>query len=458
MMTRDGHIDSNTEDRPAEVRYDVLVVDDSLVCRKTIERYLRGDEFNVHTASSGTEALSVVESKHPDVILLDVQMPQVDGFEVCRALKADPATRDIPVIFVTGEEATKQKIRGFEAGGADYINKSSDESEVIARVRAHARIGHLQDELRRSRDELAAQLAKTQEHMQKERELAKQVEDQRLQLLQAEKMASIGQLAAGVAHEINNPIGFISSNLNSLQKYARDIERVLRAYDELRCECDHSNPGVATKADEVKRILEEVEIDYVLSDLADLINESIEGAHRVRQIVGDLRDFSHLDSPDLAEEDINQLIDKTINVAWNELKYKTEVVREYGKIPAISCYGGKLGQVFLNLLVNAAQAIEKRGTITVRTGQDHQHIWIEIADTGCGIPAQQLNRIFDPFFTTKEVGKGTGLGLHLAYTIVEAHGGRISAASTVGKGTTFRIQLPLEGAPQPKGRHHELAA
>jgi two-component system NtrC family sensor kinase len=165
-----------------------------------------------------------------------------------------------------------------------------------------------------------------------------------------------------------------------------------------------------------------------------------------------------VDNPNVSEENINQLLDKTINVAWNELKYKTEVVREYGQIPLIPCYGGKLGQLFLNLLVNAAQAIEERGTITIRTGQDDRHVWVEVSDTGRGIPSEDLKRIFDPFFTTKEVGKGTGMGLHLAYKIVEAHGGHIRAESTVGEGTTFRIELPVAGSPEIREKQDEPVA
>ncbi len=270
------------------------------------------------------------------------------------------------------------------------------------------------------------------------------------QLLQSEKMASIGQLAAGVAHEINNPIGFISSNLNSLGEYIEDIKRMLAAYEELLELCQQDQSNVAPQAEKVRGLHDELDINYVLSDLNDLIKESVDGTDRVRKIISDLRDFSHVDSPDVSEENINDLLDKTISVAWNELKYKTEVVKEYGDITAIPCYGGKLGQVFLNLLVNAAQAIEEHGQITVRTGGEDKQIWIEIADTGSGIPSENLNKIFDPFFTTKEVGKGTGLGLNLAYNIIEAHGGSINVKSTVGEGTTFRIELPVTGPAQSK--------
>ena len=282
-----------------------------------------------------------------------------------------------------------------------------------------------------------------------EREQAREnMEQADAQLLQSAKMVSIGQLAAGVAHEINNPIGFISSNLHSLGEYINDLKRVLAAYDGLLSACGKGHSDLQGIAAEVSKVRDGCDLDFIVSDLDNLLSESAEGTLRVRKIVADLRDFSHVDSGDVSDADINELLDKTINVAWNELKYKTEVVREYGQIPAIPCYGGKLGQVLLNLLVNAAQAIEERGTITLRSGEDTGHVWVEVEDTGSGMPPEVADRVFDPFFTTKEVGKGTGLGLNLAYNIIESHGGRISIKSRVGEGTTFRIELPIAGPPE----------
>ncbi len=276
----------------------------------------------------------------------------------------------------------------------------------------------------------------------------KEVEQLHNQLMQSDKLASIGQLTAGVAHEINNPIGFISSNLNSLGEYAEDLGQVLTAYEKLLGECLAEGSSSNATAQEVDRLKREVDIEFIMSDLANLLKESTEGAQRVRQIVADLRDFAHADTPDTSEEDIHALIDKTINVAWNELKYKTEVVKEYGEVPAISCFAGRLGQVFLNLLVNAAHAIDERGTITIRTGHEGANAWIEVSDTGSGIPEENRARIFDAFFTTKPLGKGTGLGLNLAHEIVTAHGGTITCESTVGTGTTFHIELPIAGPPE----------
>ncbi|MCG3126777.1 MAG: Adaptive-response sensory-kinase SasA [Phycisphaerae bacterium] len=269
-----------------------------------------------------------------------------------------------------------------------------------------------------------------------------QLQQAQAQLLHADKMASIGQLAAGVAHEINNPIGFIASNLTSLGEYVDDLKRVLSAFEELSAECRAAGGAAGGTLANVERVRGEVDLDFIVGDVSNLVEESIEGARRVKQIVADLRDFSHVDTPDVTTEDLNALIDRTLTVATNEIKYRANVVREYGELPAIQCYGGKLGQVVLNLVVNAAQAIAEQGTITIRTGAAGGEVWFEVQDTGCGIPPENLPRIFEPFFTTKDVGRGTGLGLHVTYAIVQAHGGRIDVRSRVGEGTCFRITLP----------------
>lgn len=267
--------------------------------------------------------------------------------------------------------------------------------------------------------------------------------DAQNQLLQSEKMASIGQLAAGVAHEINNPIGYVNSNLGTLDKYLKDMFAMLRAYEEAE-PLLAADPGVAAH---VKALREKLDIDFLKEDVVALMNESEEGISRVKKIVQDLKDFSHVDEAEWQWVDLHKGLESTLNVVWNELKYKTEVVKEYGEIPEIYCLPQQLNQVFMNLLVNAAHAIVEHGTITIRTGAKDHEVWVEIADTGVGIPPENLKRIFDPFFTTKPVGKGTGLGLSLAYSIVQKHHGRIDVQSAVGKGTTFRLCLP-ENQPE----------
>jgi PAS domain S-box-containing protein len=268
------------------------------------------------------------------------------------------------------------------------------------------------------------------------------------QLLHSEKMASIGQLAAGVAHEINNPTGFVSSNLKTLYEYIQDLKDLTKEYRKLveKLKQNPDTDGILfAVSDEVKRLSEleeEIDLDFVLKDIFELIEESLEGTERIKKIVLDLKDFAHPgeDKPKLA--DINQNMDSTINVVWNELKYKADVAKDYGELPQIQCYPQLLNQVFLNLLINAAQSIEDRGEIKIKTRADNGYVEIMISDTGCGISKENLPRIFDPFFTTKKIGKGTGLGLNVAYNIVKKHQGKIDVKSDVGKGTTFIIRIP----------------
>ena len=265
------------------------------------------------------------------------------------------------------------------------------------------------------------------------------------QILQQEKMASIGQLAAGVAHEINNPVGFIMSNLGSLETYLGNVTAFLREQSAV-LRSAASNGAAAETKDEILRLekrREALKIDYILEDTASLIRESLDGAERIKKIVGDLKNFSHVDEAEEKPADINKGLESTINIVWNELKYKATLKREYGKIPFTRCNLRQLNQVFMNLLINAAQAIEKKGEITVRTWTDGGNIRISISDTGCAIPEKNMTRIFEPFFTTKEVGKGTGLGLSIAYDIVKKHGGDIKVESEAGRGTTFTVAIPV---------------
>ena len=266
--------------------------------------------------------------------------------------------------------------------------------------------------------------------------LIRKFEDAQMQLLQSEKMASLGQLAAGVAHEINNPVGFVNSNLGVLKTYFEDLFSLLDAYE--RCEAQLT----AEQKDALGQVKQRIDIDYLREDLGKLYVESMDGLQRVKQIVQDLKDFSRIGNAEWTTANIEKGLESTINVAWNELKYKADVVREYAGIPEVECIPSQLNQVFMNLLVNAAHSIRERGRITVRTNETENDVRIEVSDTGCGIPSENLQRIFDPFFTTKPVGSGTGLGLSLSYGIVQKHGGRIEVESRVGEGSTFRVILP----------------
>jgi signal transduction histidine kinase len=266
-------------------------------------------------------------------------------------------------------------------------------------------------------------------------------------LVQSEKLASIGQLAAGVAHEINNPIGYIFSNFGSLENYLSNMFEMLSAYEKM--ESEHWTPESVSV---VKATKERIELDFLKEDIPILMRESKEGIIRVRKIVQDLKDFSHVDTnPDWQLVDLTGGIDSTLNVVNNEVKYKADVVKEYSTLPEVQCLPSQINQVVMNLVVNAAHAMNgpERGKITLRTGVSEDQVWFEVADTGSGIPKDVLPRIFDPFYTTKPVGKGTGLGLSLSYGIVQKHHGSIDVKTEVGRGTTFRVSLPISQPTAP---------
>ncbi|MFL5347281.1 MAG: ATP-binding protein [Hyalangium sp.] len=275
--------------------------------------------------------------------------------------------------------------------------------------------------------------------------LFRKLEATHSQLLQSEKMASLGQLAAGLAHEINNPVGFVNSNLGALREYVMELLKVISAFEKEEARLD------AAARVRIIAVKEQVDLALVSEDAVSLLDESMDGLRRVRQIIRDLTDFSHADDAQWQQVDLRKGLESTLNIVHNEVRYVADVIREYGDLPEVQCLPSQINQVFLNMLVNAAQAIKgHRGTITVRTGsQDGEHVFVEIADTGQGIAPENLKRIFDPFFTTKPVGKGTGLGLALSYGIVSRHHGRIEVRSQLGEGTTFRIVLPVKQAEQP---------
>ncbi|MFC0348649.1 ATP-binding protein [Undibacterium danionis] len=260
-------------------------------------------------------------------------------------------------------------------------------------------------------------------------------------LMQSEKMASIGQLAAGVAHEINNPIGYIFSNIGSLEKYVDSLFEMLRFYESI----EHQISSVESR-EQLKKMKEQFELAYLVEDIPELIEQSKEGIDRVRKIVQDLKDFSRVDSNlEWQWVNLHPGFDSTLNVVNNEVKYKADVVKNYGDIPDIECLPSQINQVLLNLVVNASHAMgDERGTITLTTSREDDHVIIKVEDNGSGIPPELLTRIFDPFFTTKPIGKGTGLGLSLSYGIVKKHHGELSVESRLGIGTCFKIRLPIQ--------------
>ncbi len=434
----EGDMDRTCTDKQEEMcRSRILVVDDDLGNLGALGRLLH-PYYDVLAAPNGERALQIaLGNPKPDLILLDVLMPDMDGYDVIVRLRDNPVTRDIPVIFATGLDSAEDEERGLELGAVDYIAKPYRPPIVLARVRTQLEFKRARDKLLNQNSSLEAELAKRLQENQ-------QVQ---FQLLQSEKLAAIGQLAAGITHEINNPVGFVASNLSALDSYLRDIFMLLDAYEAL----EKSGTADTAVLAKIRALKQSKEIDFVRDDIGQLISESRQGIARVTSIVSDLKNFSRAEKNDWQWADLHSGLDSTLNIVWNEIKYHCTLHKDYGSLPRVYCLPSQINQVFMNLLVNAAQAVPDKGEIFIRTGQAGEEAFVAIEDTGIGIPAENLPRLFEPFFTTKPVGKGTGLGLSISYGIVQKHGGRIEVASTHGKGTTFTVWLPIEPAAGAAG-------
>jgi len=415
-------------------RKNLLIVDD-MPDNLAIFNALLKSHYDVQVTDSGPSDLLAAEAEpRPDLILLDIMMPEMDGYEVLKRLKDNPRTQNIPVIFVTALNGAEDEALGFALGAMDYISKPVKPPIVLARIRA-------QLDLKEARDILRDQNAYLEAEVQR-----RQLENQQvqLQLLQSEKLTAIGRLAAGIAHEINNPIGFVSSNLNTLKDYMDDLFMAFDTFDALAT----TTPLPSDALQQFRSIKQQKNIDFLRSDIPHLIAESYEGISRVKSIIQDLRSFSHMGENKWQLANMHQILDSTLDIIWNELKYHCTVRKHYGEIPEIYCLPSQINQVFMNLLVNASQAIKAAGTIDIRTGQSGDQVWVEITDSGEGIPPEHINRLFEPFFTTKPVGKGTGLGLSISQNIVKKHQGVIEVTSQIGQGTTFRVVLPINPQKQ----------
>jgi len=409
----------------------ILIVDDVPANLNLLTGILKQRGYKVRPAPCGSLALDAARHSPPDLILLDIHMPEMDGFEVCRRLKAEEALKEIPVIFISALTETRDKIHAFDAGGVDYITKPFQVEEVLARVRTHL-------ELRRTRRELK----------RKNKRLKGAVNDLKnaqIRLIQSEKMAALGVLSAGVAHEINNPLNFIKTSILSLQRDVDDLVKVASLGDS--CCRDSIEPRYA----EMERLQEEIEYETILMEIPGLFESIIEGIRRTDEIVRSLRTFARQDEMIGKAVDIHEIIDSALIMLRNRFKKTVGVIRDYGNVPPIPCYVGKLSQVMINVVANAIDSIENTESsdphqITIKTEaverENRKYAVIHIADTGKGISEDLIHKIFDPFFTTKAVGKGVGLGLFITRNIIQEHNGYIEASSQPGHGATFSIFLP----------------
>jgi signal transduction histidine kinase len=416
----------------------ILIVDDTPTNLDVISEALSDAGFTVAIATSGERALQQLERRIPDLILLDVMMPGIDGFETCQKIKANPRTSNVPIIFMTALTDVESKVQGFGLGAVDYVTKPFQEQEVLARVKTHLQLRHLTQNLEQQVEQKLAELQSTQ-----------------IQLLQQEKMSALGNLMAGVAHEINNPIGFVDGNIKHAEEYVKDLLRLLDVYEQ-------EYPQPTHRLDQV---IEEIDLPFLREDLPKLVDSIQEGVQRIRNISTSLRTFSRSDTDRPTMCDIHDGIDSTLLILKHRLKasdYRPEiqVVKHYGQLPQVECYAGQLSQVWMNILANAIDALEdsnqnrsvesikaKPNQIAIKTeaSDDQQQIIVRIRDNGSGMTDEVKQRIFDYLFTTKEVGQGTGLGLAIAHQIVvEKHAGILAVDSQPHQGTEFLITIPIK--------------
>ncbi len=428
---------------PTQDKLIILVVDDTPTNLEVISEALTDAGYEVATAISGERALKQVQYSLPDLILLDVQMPVMDGFDTCRRLKEDADTWEIPVIFMTALSDADSKVKGFELGAVDYITKPFQEKELLARVKTHLKLRNFTRELEQRVTERTAELTQTLEQLQQSQ----------LQLIHSEKMSALGNLVAGVAHEINNPVGFIAGNLKPAQDYVQDLFRLIDLYQKKLPEPD----------EELAEAIATVDLDYIRTDLPKLLASMKEGSNRIRTISTSLRTFSRADKAHKVPFDIHTGIDSTILILQHRLKPnksrpEIEVIKDYGNLPPLDCFPGQLNQVFMNILANAIDAIDeasqgidfdelvaKPSQITIQTclSDDETSALISIRDNGIGMSAEVQSKIFD-HFTTKPIGQGTGLGLSIAQQIIlEKHSGTLKVNSSPGQGAEFIICIPV---------------
>lgn len=422
----------------------ILLVDDNPNNLKVLSEAIQRCGWKALMATDGESAIEQTEYAHPDLILLDVMMAGIDGFETCRRLKTNPITQNIPVIFMTALSDSTDKVAGLEIGAVDYITKPFQHEEVIARLKLHLKISHLTRTLEQRVQERTVELTQSLQELQQTQ----------LQMIQSEKMSTLGQMVAGIGHEINNPVGFVGGNLSYIEEHVNNLLRLVSLQHEKLTQPDP----------EIQELLEEIDLEYLAEDLPKLLASMHQGITRLKDISLSLRTFTRADISSQVKFQIHEGIDSTIMLLKHRLKgngdrTKIQVVTQYGELPPINCYPGQLNQVFMNIIANAIDAFDELhqsnsnqniaavpSIITITTSLDPQQqtVTICIQDNGPGMLAEVQSRIFEQSFTTKAVGKGTGLGLAISYQIiVDKHNGQVNCLSIPGEGTKFIITLPL---------------
>lgn len=393
-----------------------LVIDDSSLMRKMIQDILISRNHDVTVCDNAERALDLFKREDFPLILSDWELPGMSGLELCQKIRNCPHGKNTVIVMVTGTQDSKSLPLVLEAGADDFIRKPIDKNLMNIR------------------------LAIAERKVIDNRKLT----EHQAHLVQSEKMAHLGQLAAGVAHEINNPLGFIGCNLSTLGEYSKAFIKISSLATSLTL-AKQNEKEIKDIISEIACVLEEEDINFICNDIDQLIQESKEGINRVSDIVKNLKSFARVDEAKFKEADINEGIESTLKLVWNEIKYKCDLEKSLKPLPMIYCCPGQLNQVFINILVNAVQSITDKGKIFISTDLIDKHIEINIRDTGKGISKENLDKLFTPFFTTKKEGEGTGLGLSISYGIIKNHGGTIDVNSIVNEGTTFTIKLPTQG-------------
>jgi signal transduction histidine kinase len=403
----------------------VLIVDDTPTNVSVLAQTLRQAGLAIRIANDGVAALEQINREQPSLILLDVQMPIMDGFETCRRLKANESTRHIPIIFMTALSDKVSRVKGLSLGAVDYIAKPFEQDEVLARVQVHLQLKQLTEQLEKRVEERTYELQNAQ-----------------VQLVQQEKLATLGELIAGVAHEINNPMACIANNIEPAHEYIKDLSELLRLYEK-----HYSEPVL-----EISEFLESKDIGFVLKDLPKLLNSMHLSVERIKSISVSLRNFSRADATVKVATDLHEGLESTLVILGHRIKSlgeRPEIViqRQYAELPAVECFSSSINQVFMNILANAMDALEGLSNpVIIITTRCIENDWvaIEISDNGPGLTETAKQRLFDPLFTTKPVGKGTGLGLSISrQIIVEQHQGRIECISDGNNGCKFVLVLPV---------------